>query len=313
MATGVAFGLFAAVCWGIADFCIRGATHAAGSFRTLYFDQLVALLFFAVVIEPWTPLSFARTTPLLALAAAGLNLVILVGAALLYRAFAVGSLSVVSPIAASFGAVVTSFALTFSGERPSVAQLGGIAVTLVGVTLAGMHSDGQRLENAHGSKRKLTLGKGVPEALLATGIFGVTYWALRYVTPVMGGAQVALVGKITDIIALTIVLAVAFAWRRFAEAPARSQSSATGAMTPFAPRGWRFWVWIVPAGALDIAANIAYNIGVASALTSIVVTISSLFSAITVVLAWIFLRERLSARQWAGVALILAGIVLVNI
>lgn len=313
MATGVAFGLFAAVAWGVADFCIRGATHAAGTFRTLYFDQLVALLFFAVVVEPWSPLSFAHATPALIAAAAALNLVILAGAALLYRAFAVGSLAVVSPIAASFGALVTALALTFSGERPTAAQLAGIAITLVGVTLAGMHNDGPHVGDMKAPRKGIRLGRGVPEALTATAIFGVTYWALRYITPILGGAQVALIGKIADIGALSLVVAGLWLLRRFAVAPALTQGVVEPASAPLAPRGWRFWVWIVPAGVLDIAANIAYNVGITTALTSVVVTISSLFSAITVLLAWFFLRERLGPWQWVGVTLILAGIVLVNV
>jgi drug/metabolite transporter (DMT)-like permease len=34
---------------------------------------------------------------------------------------------------------------------------------------------------------------------------------------------------------------------------------------------------------------------------------------VTVLLAWMFLRERLASRQWCGVAAILAGITLVNL
>lgn len=311
MTTGVALGLLAAVCWGVADFCIRGATHAAGMFRTLYFDQLVGLLVFALVIEPWRPLSFARATPGLTLAAIGLNLAILAGAALLYRSFAIGSLSVVSPIAASFGALVALLAL-LSGERPSVAQLAGIGVTLVGVALAGTQPGGSHNPHARSTNRGIWLSKGVPEALGATVIFGVTYWALRFITPVMGGAQVALIGKVTDFVALSCIVAGAWLWRQQALSPALVSDLAQKPLVPLAPRSARFWWWVIPAGALDISANIAYNVGITTALTSIVVTISSLFTAFTVLLAWIFLRERLGRWQWVGVALILGGIVLVN-
>lgn len=312
MATGVALGLLAAVCWGVADFCIRGATQAAGTFRTLYFDQVVALLFLGVAVAPWYPLTFKSVAPAWVLAAAGLNLVILVGAALLYRAFAIGSLSVISPIAASFGAIVTALAL-LSGEQPSPAQFAGIAITLVGVTLAGTHMGEDSARSVRAGRQRLRLGKGVVEALLATAIFGVTYWALRYVTPVVGGAQVALIGKITDMAALTLIFAGAWIWRRTPGRLGLTRQEVEVASVALAPRGWRFWVWIIPAGALDVSANIAYNIGVEIALTSIVVTISSLFSAVTVLLAWLFLRERLTRWQWLGVALVLAGIILVNV
>jgi uncharacterized membrane protein len=52
---------------------------------------------------------------------------------------------------------------------------------------------------------------------------------------------------------------------------------------------------------------------VTGALTSVVATLSSLFTAVTVVLAWVFLRERLTRIQWVGLLLILGGIVFVNI
>jgi drug/metabolite transporter (DMT)-like permease len=40
--------------------------------------------------------------------------------------------------------------------------------------------------------------------------------------------------------------------------------------------------------------------------------LSSLCSALTAVLGFILLRERMAMRQWAGVALILLGVGLVN-
>ena len=73
-----------------------------------------------------------------------------------------------------------------------------------------------------------------------------------------------------------------------------------------------FLVWVAPVALLDTAANIAYNLGIATALTSIVSVLSSLFSAVTVLLAALFLGERLARWQWAGVVAILLGIALVS-
>jgi drug/metabolite transporter (DMT)-like permease len=64
---------------------------------------------------------------------------------------------------------------------------------------------------------------------------------------------------------------------------------------------------------LDTAANVAYKIGIATTLTSVVVTLSSHFSAVTVLLAWVILRERQARWQWAGVFAILLGVLLVNL
>lgn len=314
MATGVLLGLLAALFWGVADFCLRGATHAAGTFRALYFMQvfgLVALL----AAAPLLRLSFAGVTPAALLTAAALSLIILVGAALLYRAFIIGKLAIVSPIAASFGAIATLLAL-LTGERPSTSQLLGLALLLVGVTLSGMapsHPDGQKAAAADSPGPRRLLGPGVTEALIATVLFGASYWALRYVVAQVGGVQTALVGKLTDFVALSLIVLAGWAARRFIGAPALAEGSAIPAARALAPRTGAFWLWLVPGALLDVGANVAYNIGVTDALTSVVATLSSLFTAVTVMLAWLFLHERLTRVQWSGVALILVGIALVNL
>lgn|SRR5487761_2079237 len=314
MATGVLLGLSAALCWGVADYCLRGATRAAGTFRSLYFMQVFGLLTLLLGVEVWQPLSFAHATPGALLLGAALSLVILLGAALLYRAFTIGKLAVVSPIAASFGAIVTILAL-FSGERPTAPELIGLALLLLGVTLSGMAPTSGAEEHAArgGIRQRLRLGPGVAESLVATLLFGVAYWAQRYVVAQLGGIQTAMVGKLTDFVALTLLVVVGWASRRFPGAPALAAGAAEPQAQALAPRAGIFWLWLIPGAILDTAANVSYNIGIATALTSVVATLSSLFTAVTVILAWIFLRERLTRVQWGGVGLILVGIALVNL
>jgi drug/metabolite transporter (DMT)-like permease len=326
MANGVLLGLTAALCWGVADYCLRGASHAAGTFRALYFMQIIALLALAIGAAPWLRLSFAGATPGLVVADAILSLIILVGAALLYRSFVIGKLAVVSPIAASFGAITTILALV-TGERPNAPQLVGLALLLAGVTLSGMAlspRDGQskkatELGRQSGSRWRRWLGPGVPEALGATLLFGGAYFGLRYVAPQLGGVQTAMIGKAADFVALSLIVLLGWGARRFigGAGGVGGASIAQGAVTPaaraLAPRSGAFWLWLIPGAILDTAANVAYNLGVTGALTSVVATLSSLFTAVTVVLAWVFLRERLTRIQWVGLLLILGGIVFVNI
>lgn len=326
MANGVLLGLTAALCWGVADYCLRGASHAAGTFRALYFMQIIALLALALGAAPWLRLSFAGATPALVAADAALSLIILVGAALLYRSFVIGKLAIVSPIAASFGAITTILALA-TGERPNAPQLIGLGLLLVGVTLSGMAlsprdasaTNAATSERQTGPAWRRWLGPGVPEALGATLLFGGAYFGLRYVAPQLGGVQTAMIGKVADFVALSLIVLLGWGARRFigGAGGVGGASVAQGTVAPaaraLAPRSGAFWLWLIPGAILDTAANVAYNIGVTGALTSVVATLSSLFTAVTVVLAWIFLRERLTRVQWVGLLLILAGIALVNV
>jgi drug/metabolite transporter (DMT)-like permease len=78
------------------------------------------------------------------------------------------------------------------------------------------------------------------------------------------------------------------------------------------PRGKVWWL-LLAVGILDTAAFVANNAGLSTGQVSVVSVLASLYGAITVLLAWIFLRERLEPSQWLGIVLIFIGIVLVSI
>ena len=63
------------------------------------------------------------------------------------------------------------------------------------------------------------------------------------------------------------------------------------------------------ASLLDTTAFVSNNIGLTTEQVSVVTGLSSLFGAVTLLLAWIFLREWLMAQQWLGIGLILVGVV----
>ncbi|MBF6590945.1 MAG: DMT family transporter [Ktedonobacterales bacterium] len=316
--SGIAFGLVAALCWGIADFCARGSSRAGGTFLTLLAIQVVAVAALLGIALPLGLLSLSAMPLGMVLAAAGVSLAILAGAGFLYRAFAIGTLALASPIAASFAAITALLALV-TGERPALTQLVGIALTLGGVVLASSVSTPTRAEAgkaralptdpAIGGRWRVTWHPepGLIEALASMLIFGVAYWALRFVVGALGGVRTAFIGKVTDLLALSVIALVGASVAR-----RRSRSLATPRW--YAPRRppFAFWLFVVPAALLDTTANIAYNLGITRALVSVVVVLSSLFSAVTVLLAWIFLRERLRGWQWVGVSAIFVGIVLVS-
>ena len=69
----------------------------------------------------------------------------------------------------------------------------------------------------------------------------------------------------------------------------------------------------IGAAVADTLAWFMYIRGSATGYATIVTALASLFSVVTVLLAWRFLRERLALHQWAGVGIILLGILLVSL
>ena len=300
MQTGVLLGLSAALLWGVADFCARGSSRAGGTFRTLLFVEIIAIPAVLLLAAPFGLITLRGEQWPTILAAAVVGLIILGGAGLLYRAFAIGKLALVSPIASAFAAVTALLAIA-TGERLAGLTLLGVILTLVGVILASTSAESAPAgESKAKEQRKRRFAPGLLEAIGAMLTFGVGYWLLDFIVPTLGGVTTAFIAKVGDLVALGVI-ALFLAWR----APRKPQ--------PEAPLAWPFWLWVVPTALLDTAANIAYNIGIATALTSVVVTLSSLFSAVTVLLAWVVLRERLALWQWVGVVTILLGVLLVNL
>ncbi len=280
----ILLGLSAALCWGIADFCARFASHRVGPYRTLLYMQPIGffgLTIYVLFLEIGKAGSWELwVLGLAALLAAGNSMAGLS----LYHAFGIGVLSIVSPIAASYGAITLLLSI-LSGERPSLLQLFGLLLTVVGVVLASVQPNSDKSQLEPGKK----VSRGIGWAVAASLCFGVVFWGLRFVTPNLGGVvpvwEARMVGPL-------LLLALARPARQSLKLPDRIS-----------------WWWILAVGAVDTLAFLSYTLGVnASGETGLVAVLSSLFSAVTILLARIFLNERLTWLQWAGVGLTLLGI-----
>jgi drug/metabolite transporter (DMT)-like permease len=73
------------------------------------------------------------------------------------------------------------------------------------------------------------------------------------------------------------------------------------------PRGSVWWL-LAGTGLLETIATIASMLGLAGGHTAIVSTLISLYSMVTIVLGWLFLKERLQWSQWTGIFILLAHV-----
>ena len=309
---GIILGLSAALFWGTADFLVRYTTRIIGVYRTLFYMQFIGLACLSIFLVASG--EFSRQLAhiswqwwILAFVTALLNVI---SALALYRAFEIGVLAVVSPIAASSTALTVVLAI-LSGEMISRARGIGITAALIGVALAATHFtpisntkeqdlDVKSPPDSHSMYKNLALlrrGKltrGVGWALVSAVCYGVDFWLLGiYITPVFGGIMPVWIIRITTICALALFVI-----------PTRQ-----GLQWP-PPRAW--WL-IIPVGILDTMAFLSVAIGYTTDQISVVSVLASLFSAVTVLLAWIFLREKLQWSQWLGIAIIFLGVALVKL
>ena len=291
---GIILGLAGAVCWGVADFLARFSSRRVGAYRTLLFMQAFGFVGLSVYLK-WTH-GFAQSTahgwqPWAFGAIAGL--LNMVASLALYYSFQIGAMSVVAPVSSSYPALTVMLAL-LSGEHIQALRGVGLAVTLIGVVLA---STSFAADNAHtaadGNHPRARLAKGVVWAIVAAVGFGFLFWFLGFhVVPVLG-----------SVVSVWMIRLTSFTVLILAAGPAR-QSIAL-------PRSSVWWL-LLGVGLLDTAAFVFNNAGLHTGQVSVVSVLASLYGAVTVVLSWIFLRERLERSQWLGIVLIFAGIVLVS-
>jgi drug/metabolite transporter (DMT)-like permease len=84
------------------------------------------------------------------------------------------------------------------------------------------------------------------------------------------------------------------------------------ALRPAMPSGPRDAAPLVLLGVLDVGANALFGIATTVGLLSVVGVLGSLFPAVTVILARVVLRERVTRVQEAGVVAVLIGVVAIS-
>lgn len=292
---GILLGLATALCWGSGDLFARFATRKIGTVRTMLYMQLTGLVLLTLAMPAlggwghladgsgWRPWMWG-------ILAGALNTSATLG---LYRSFEIGKMSVVAPVSASYPAL-TMLLAALTGERLTAARFAGIALTIAGVVLVArgeeMPGDANPLdETARPGKRNL----GVGWAVFSGAGFGVMFWLLGIrVVPVLGSAPSVWVIRLTSVVLTTAVVLIL---RQRVALPAAGAKS-----------------WILGVGILDTSAYVLNNYGMQHEQVSVVSVLASLYGAVTVGLAAIFLGERVSRMQWVGIVSIFAGIFLIS-
>jgi drug/metabolite transporter (DMT)-like permease len=270
----VTFGLVSALSWGAGDFSGGLATKRAPVFGVLAIGHGFGLAMLLGLALLW-----GEPTPAVVEFAWGLaaGLCGMIGLAALYRALAVGQMSIVAPVSAVLTAVIPALFGAATEGLPGALTLAGFGLALLGVWLiagAGAQADGRG---------------GLALALLSGFGFGAFFILVHRAgaSAVFWPLVAARCGS------LAVVLPIAFGRRQIGRLTRRALSLA------------------LLSGALDVAGNVFFVLAAQAGRLDVAAILSSMYPASTVLLASALLGERVTRAQAAGIVVVLAAIALI--
>jgi drug/metabolite transporter (DMT)-like permease len=270
----VLLALASSAAWGVADFSGGLVARRLSTLAVTVVSQAAGFVALLIVFAASGGSLDTRSFWLGLLAGFGGG----AGLAAFYKALSLGTMSIVSPVAAC-GALVPFVLSIATGERPSTIALAGAAAALAGAVIASVEE--RRAPSA-------ARAHAVMLAIVAAGALGLFIYFLGLGSR-EGDVLSTLVGARTGSLALLVGLAVA-----------------RGAPLLVGRR------WLAPVAAIglcDVAANALFALASGRGLLALVSVLGSLYPVVTVVLAHLLLGERLTLIQIGGVGIALAGVV----
>jgi drug/metabolite transporter (DMT)-like permease len=278
----IIFGLSAALGWGAADFTGGLASRKTTAYRAVFYGEIVGIvvLILAVMIAG-EPLPGFRSW-LLAMLAGALGTF---GLLLLFHAMTLGLMSIAAPVSALLAATLPVFIGMVTEGLPDWMTVLGFIFAFFAVWMISQGENGVTDILVHLSDLKLPLLAGIG--------FGL-YFVIMHEATKTGATLVPMIASRLGGLILTTVymLATRASWR-----------VADGSA----------WKMIALNGVLDICGNGFFILASQTGRFDVASVLSSLYPGATVVLASIFLKERLSRNQWIGIAATLIAIVLMTV
>ena len=269
-------GIGSAVAWGAGDFSGGVASRKANEFTVVLFSQMIGALFLVGLV--WVSAENAPVMKPLIFGAIG-GVCGSLGLIALYRAFARGRMGVAAPISAVITAIMPIVFTFLHQGLPGNIQVVGFGLALVAVWLIS-HVKGEAGLSPEEMFLPIMAGTGFGLYFIFLGVA-----AAESVTWPLLAARAA---------SLTVVF-IFFMLGKNTGLPTRAQ-----------------FPLIALTGILDAGGNALFAVAVHLGRLDISATLSSLYPAVTVMLAWTILKERLIAQQWCGVVVAMAALICIT-
>lgn len=287
-----AFGLSAAIGWGIADFIGAKASKTLGPIMSAFVINTIGAIAFALVFLLFLRDSYQMTTVAFWYAV-GAGSAITLGAIAFYKGLKAGPVSLVTPLSAAYPLVTTFIAVVIFNAKLSLGQIIGVAAIVVGVMLASEIIS----SNNKGWRR---IGEGPMYALLCALGWGIGYALMAQSAKRVGWESATLVEFGAIVLAFLACLPFARKYERITWNATRSM--VTNKI-------------IISTALIQVLAALAFNIGLSKEATSgaLVSALSACYPVLTIVLAIRHFDEKFDLMPFAGAGLSIIGVIAISV
>ncbi|MBX3059652.1 MAG: DMT family transporter [Anaerolineae bacterium] len=268
--------------WGIYDFLGGVFSKQIGSFKSLFWSQLaglISILLLALIFK--TEINLPALAILLFPVA---SIVYSAGYLFFFKGFEKGNVSIIAATMNLWAVFTMVFAFLFMGQRLTTTQTIGVFMIIAGATLAS-------IDWANVGSQKLRLSLGVKEAIMGAFFFGIFWNFSEIISEEIGWLLTTLLIKFGIAIFLLI-----FSFAVKQEIGLTNSSRKTKHV-------------ILLMGVIEVAAVALVNYGLTIGDAILITPIASALSIVTIMLAVMFLNDRVSRFQGFGVCMAIVGIV----
>jgi len=280
---GVLLAFLSAVLWACSDFIIaRLIKKGESPEKVFFYSQLIGTIALAIVYFAFfsNPANLTQDLVLMLLLAGFLNVISYL---LFYKGIQVGNLSIISPISSCWVVVTVVLGMLFLNEQVSLLEGLGIMICIAGILLTSFKF------------RDLIIAKfmnpynGANFAVMAALSWGILFVFIGILNSQLGWFLPILIIRAASLVFASIYMGAA-------------------------KKGISLSISLVPAllfiAVFDAFAFVAYSLAISSSYTVMVAPVAATYPLIVILLARVFLKEKLGISQKIGIGLALLGVFL---
>ena len=268
--------------WGIYDFLGGIFAKQMGSFKSLFWSQLAGLI--SILILAYF-LKTSINVPILVIILSPIAAIVYsAGYLFFFKGFEIGNVSIIAATMNLWAVFTMLFAFIFMGQRLSTMQTLGVLMILSGATLASLNWSEIR-------NQRFQLSSGVKEAILGAFFFGVFWNISEIISEKVGWLLTTLFVKLGIILFLLF-----FSFLVKQEISLIKISAKTKYI-------------ILLMGIVEVGAVALVNYGLTIGDAILITPIASALSIVTISLAIIFLKDRVTKIQGVGIITAIAGVI----